>query len=311
MENFHTPILFIIFNRPNETLQVFNKIRQVRPKYLFVAADGPRENKVDDFQRCENTRNVLKNVDWNCEVMTLFNDQNLGCGKAVSSAIKWFFTNVPEGIILEDDCLPHPDFFKFCETLLEKYRYELRIMHIGGRNNLPDSINIKYSYYYSAYNHIWGWATWKRAWDLYQYRIVNLDDFIKKKALSSYFNKNSVKLFWEKIFIDFNNNPIDTWDYQWTYTIWKNKGLSILPVSNLIKNIGFNNEATHTKFDPNIIVHEFKSIQFPLKHPKIISINYKTDHQYNEREICKTPTFIGKIKLTTKSYFFKLKKLIQ
>jgi len=175
-QEFNTPILFLVFNRPNTTQRVFNVIRQVKPKQLFVAADGPRRDKGADEEKCEATREIVKQIDWDCEVKTLFREENLGCGKAVSSAITWFFENVEEGIILEDDCLPNLDFFGYCEELLDRYRDNREVMFIGGDNFQKGKKWGDASYYFSAYNHVWGWATWKRTWDIYDFKLDSINE---------------------------------------------------------------------------------------------------------------------------------------
>ena len=160
----HTAVLFLVFNRPETTKQVFEAIRQAKPPRLYVAADGAREGKPGESERVEQVRQIATEVDWPCEVKTLFRDKNLGCKQAVSSAIDWFFDNEEQGIILEDDCLPHPDFFTFCETLLKRYATDERVWVITGDNFQDGQKRGDGSYYFSRYNHVWGWASWRRAW---------------------------------------------------------------------------------------------------------------------------------------------------
>ena len=156
-------VLFIIFNRPETTQRVFDAIRLAKPTRLYIAADGPRENKTGEKELCEQARKIAQNVDWDCEVKTLFQKENLGCGKAVSHAISWFFENEDMGIILEDDCLPHQSFFKYCEELLEKYKNNDRIGIISGNNFQKKRKIGSFSYYFSDIVNIWGWATWARS----------------------------------------------------------------------------------------------------------------------------------------------------
>lgn len=238
----NTPVLFIVFNRPDTTQEVFNVIRKVKPKKLFISADGARNSS--ELTLCDKTREIIKQVDWDCEVMTLFQETNLGCKLGVSTAINWFFNNVDEGIILEDDCLPSKSFFTFCEYMLNKYRYDDEVMHIGGVNFLPE---MKESYYFSRYNCIWGWATWKRAWEKYDVNMQNFPKFKEEKLINRIFSNKIIKLYWMSLFSQAFKNKIDTWDYQWTFAVWNNNGISILPGVNLISNIGFDERATHTK----------------------------------------------------------------
>lgn len=241
------PILLIIFNRPKQTNQVMNMIRKYKPKDLFIASDGPRESNIRDQQLCKETKNIALSIDWECEVHTLFRDQNLGCGLGPSSAITWFFENVDEGIILEDDCLPSISFFKFCEELLAYYRENPKIMHISGNNFQYGRKRGNASYYFSRYSHNWGWATWRRAWKFFDYSIIPMDE---RKQI---------------------------WDMQWELSIEKHKGVSILPNINLVQNIGFGPDATHTKQIARYSFLQAQEISFPITHPKRIKINRNAD----------------------------------
>ena len=243
---FNTPVLFLIFNRPDTTERVFEIIREQKPSFLYIAADGPRADKNGDAEKCRQTREIINKIDWECEVKTLFRERNLGCKLAVSSAISWFFENVEEGIILEDDCLPSNCFFNYCEILLEKYRHDTRIMHISAENPLDISFGDS-SYYFSKIPHIWGWASWRRAWQKYDVEFQNFDNFINNNLIENVFQENYVQKYWNKIFSRVKNGKINTWDYQWTYALFVNHGLSINPNKNMVSNIGFGVEgATHT-----------------------------------------------------------------
>lgn len=170
-KSFTTPILFLIFNRPETTERVFQQIRKIQPRQLFVSADGPRPTKIGEQETCEQVQKIIQKIDWKCDLKTNYSEKNLGCRVAVSSGINWFFNHVYEGIILEDDCVPDISFFHFCETMLEYYRNDERIMHIGGFNYQDGIIRGSGSYYFSQLSHIWGWATWKRAWDKYDVNV--------------------------------------------------------------------------------------------------------------------------------------------
>ncbi len=236
----NTPVLFLIFNRPDTTKRVFEEIRKVKPKKLFVAGDGPRKNKEGEAELCAQTRAVIENIDWDCELKTLFREENLGCKDAVSQAIDWYFSQVEEGIILEDDCLPNASFFTFCEAMLEKYRDDERIMHISGNNPLneePDD-----SYYFVKTPHVWGWATWRRAWAKYDVDMKSFPDFKIENAIK----EDYVQKYWLKTFKRVISGEINTWDYQWAYALFYNNALSIVPKKVLVSNLGFNENATHT-----------------------------------------------------------------
>jgi hypothetical protein len=266
MGEFSTPILFVVFNRPETTQRVFDKIRGIKPTRLYVAADGPRNGNESDKVNCELTRKIIENVDWYCSVKTLYGDTNLGCGRAVSKAITWFFDNEEAGIILEDDCLPNDSFFTFCKTLLDYYKDDERIMHIGGTNFQEGIKRGDASYYFSANIHVWGWATWRRAWKKYDFNVSDVEEFIRKKKLDFYFNDTVIREYWHGIFKNMFNHKIDTWDYQWHYTVLNNQGLAIIPQVNMISNIGFGSSATHTGAESkwaNMKTAEIGEIKYP------------------------------------------------
>lgn len=268
--SFDIPILFLVFNRPHETKTVFEAIKKRCPAKLFIAADGARENKIGEDTVCLELREwLISNIDWDCEIHTLFRKENLGCGKAVSSAITWFFENVDLGIILEDDCLPNDSFFSFCQTMLEYYRDDERIMHISANNFQQGKVRGDGSYYFSRLTHIWGWATWRRAWQKY--------DFTLKEY--KYSSTKGLNLELKRHFKMVKQNAIDTWDIQWFMTVWFNNGITIMPQLNLVKNIGYGGvNATHTKRPPK---EWFKKMTHglikDLKHPSDFQQNKEAD----------------------------------
>ncbi|OKH52139.1 hemolytic protein HlpA-like protein [Calothrix sp. HK-06] len=301
-----TPVAFIIFRRPQTTEKVFEAIRQAKPSKLLVIADGPRPNVHGEAEKCYTTREIIKRVDWDCEVLTNFSDTNLGCKLRVSSGLDWVFKNVEEAIILEDDCLPHPTFFNFCEELLNKYRDDKRIMVISGNNFQFGQIRNQDDYYFSRYNHCWGWATWKRAWQLFDIEMKLWPKVFKEGWLQDILkNPQSVK-YWAKNFQSVYEGKIDTWDYIWVYSCWLQNSLAILPNRNLVSNIGFYSEATHSK-DANSICANIpvKGIEFPLKHPDFIIRNERAD--YFAQNILYEPKFTFNIYRKLKLIFKKFK----
>lgn len=284
---FQTPILFLIFNRPDTTKLVFESIRSIKPAKLYIAADGARKDKVGEDLLCKDTRSIIDLIDWECEIKTLFRPENLGCKIAVSSAIDWFFENEEQGIILEDDCLPYESFYIYCETLLNYYASNERIMHISGNNFQDGMMRGNGSYYFSNYNHIWGWATWKRAWKAYNVDLSFLTEIEIETLIEKQFDTKKERLFWNNIFKKVINKTIGTWDYQWTYAVWKNNGLSILPNKNMIANIGFNNNGTHTSGVDILGLSNMKTFSISkIIHPTEIEINkkadkYGLDHYFN------------------------------
>jgi hypothetical protein len=273
------PVLFMVFNRPDTTARVFDAIRAARPTHLFVAADGPREQREGEADRCRQVREIATAVDWPCTVTTLFRDQNLGCKRAVSSAIDWFFDQVPEGVILEDDCIPDPSFFPYVTTLLERYRDDTRVMMISGDNFIAGHWRPTASYYFSGFTHIWGWASWRRAWAQYD---VDMSDWPAQRAeglLERRFPDSiEARTYWAGLFDRVRRGEIDTWDYQWAYTTFKRGGVACMPAVNLISNIGFGADATHT-LDPEAKLANLPSaaLPMPLTHPQDVAADESAD----------------------------------
>jgi len=304
---FTTPVLFMIFNRPDTTQIVFDRIKQIKPKYLYVAADGPRPDRPDEAKKCQQTRDIIKQVDWECEIHTLFRKINFGCGNSVYRAITWFFENVEEGIILEDDCVPNLSFFNYCTTLLEKYRYDTRIMHICGTTVIPQK-KTPYSYYFSKYYQVWGWATWKRAWSLYDFNISTFPEFLKNSRIQDINPNTKIQDFWLKDFLRIYNHEIDTWDYQWAYTNFVNNGLSIMPFTNLISNIGFGSNATHTIDENDPSSYRITGKISKISHPPIIFPNNQLDmliYKTQQRIEIEKPLTLIDIKLIPSKRNFK------
>ena len=266
-----TPVLFLIFNRPDTTARVFEEIRRAQPPRLYIAADGPRPNKPEEAEKVKQARNIaLKGIDWPCEVKTQFRDENLGCKQAVSGGLDWFFENEEAGIILEDDVVPHPTFFRFCEELLAKYKDDTRIMAISGDNFQGEYNRVQDSYYFSHYFHCWGWATWRRAYLLFDPNLSLWPQVREGDWLKSVFHCDKEIRFWSNIFQSVYENRIDSWAYGWTFSSFIQNGLTVTPAVNLVTNIGFGVEATHTKHhNPDKIIPSSPMI-FPLQHPAFV-----------------------------------------
>ncbi|WP_343673256.1 hypothetical protein [Chitinophaga sp.] len=247
-----SPILFLVFNRLDTTSRVLEAIAAAQPARLYVACDGPRSNRNED-EKVAAVRNwITQHVNWPCEVFTLFREQNLGCKQAVSSAITWFFEQEEEGIVLEDDCLPNESFFRYCDHNLEKYRDDERMMHIGGTNFQDGQQRGDGSYYFSKVCHVWGWASWRRAWKHYDITMSALDQVLERKLLEGIVPQKEYRDRWQDAFVSVKENRVNTWDYQWVFAVWNANGVSITPNVNMISNIGFDEQATHT-FDKDSI----------------------------------------------------------
>lgn len=244
------PVLLIAWRRPDMLRQVLDVLRQVRPTSLFVACDGPRASKPQDIAMVSETRKVFDiEIDWECRVQKRYSETNQGCRLGVSSAISWFFEHVGEGIILEDDCVPHPDFFRFCGTLLDRYRKNRRVWCITG-DNFQDGRRRGFgSYYFSRYNHIWGWATWRDRWLAYDPELKFWPSWRNTSEFASMFPDHRECRYWQGIFDNTYAGKIDTWDYQWTACTWRSGGLTVTPQVNLVTNVGHGSEGTHTGSD--------------------------------------------------------------
>jgi hypothetical protein len=284
-----TPVLLIIFNRPETTQIVFEAIRKAKPAKLYVAADGPRRDVPTDAIKCAEARKIVERVDWPCEVKCLFHEQNLNCGKAPSTAMSWLFKHEEEGIILEDDCLPSQSFFRYCQELLEKYRDDSRIMHIGGNNFLGGWQNDReHSYYFSRSGHIWGWATWRRAWQTFDIDIRLYEQVKKNGFFENFFLNRLEKVYRIRKFektVEKRGN-VDWWDYQWDFARFVNSGLAIVPNKNLVRNLGFGRNATHTvNGTKGMMSLQAEEMEFPLKHPSFVIRDFISDKKYFSRFI--------------------------
>lgn len=287
-----SPILFLIFNRPDTTTIVFESIRAAQPPRLYVAADGARKSKEGEEEICRQVRQIATQIDWPCEVKTLFRDTNLGCGKAVSEAITWFFEHEEMGIILEDDCLADQSFYGFCDVLLDKYKNEKSVMHIGGTIFIDYLPRNGESYFFSQFSHIWGWASWRDRWQYYDLHLVGFN--LKRDTAYYNFSQKALKYF-NKRFHQVSSGKINTWDYQWNMTIWRRSGICVMPSVNLVTNIGFGEDATHTTTESSSLANiKSKSIN-SIQHPIIIERNKKADDEIFVKLFFRPSTYYFKI----------------
>ena len=280
-----TPVALLIFNRPATTARVFERVRRAKPPALLVVADGPRLDRPDEARLCREAREVVEAVDWPCEVSTNYSDVNLGCGRRVSSGLDWVFDSVERAIVLEDDCLPHPSFFPFCDELLERYRSDDGVMHIsghtfqslGGSDRGPAKALRRLrrrrdpSYYFSRYPHVWGWASWRRAWRHYDFEMSAVRSNSDRSALLESFSDPAECAFWSRTWDEVVRGEIDTWDYQWALTCMRLGGLSAMPSANLVSNIGFGEGAHHTIAAETPLANlPTPGIRLPLTHPEAV-----------------------------------------
>lgn len=293
----YTPVLLIIFNRFDTTKQVIAKLREAAVPKLYVYCDGPRKTKVGEAEQLKEVQEkVVKAIDWPCELVCNFREENEGPRLAIGHAVSWFFETEEQGIILEHDCVPHISFFNFCETLLKHYEHDERVMHISGDNFQFGRWRGDGSYYFSKITHIWGWATWKRAWKFYDADLKNFNEFENQNLLKRIFNHQRTINYWQHILSETYQNKIQTWDYQWSYAVWLQNGLAILPNVNLVSNIGFDENALNTVNPKHILSNIATSEMSEIKHPSFFvpdadADNWSMDKVFNPSYL---QYFVGK-----------------
>jgi hypothetical protein len=278
---FDVPILFQIYNSLDTSLRVFGEIKKVRPLNFYLVQDGYRRDYPHEESECLQVREaILAKIDWECRLVTLFRDNNLGPGKGTANAIKWFFDQVEYGIVLEHDCLSHPDFFEYCSTLLSLYKDDNRIKLINGSNYQMDKKFNKSSYYFCASGQLWGWASWSRTFKNYTADINEIDFDLLAQDVKLTFKTKREQLYWAGTYNWIKNGQVDTWDYQLMYLIWKENGLIIQPNVNLVSNIGFGEKAIHCKDEISSLSNTKTESILPLKHPRKIKRSNKSDTNY-------------------------------
>jgi hypothetical protein len=274
---FDTPVAFIIFNRPQQTTRVFRRLAELRPARLFVIADGPRGE--GEIQRVDDARAVLSRIDWPCDLQINFSEKNLGCRRRVASGLDWVFHHVDRAIILEDDCLPDLSFFHFCADLLARHADEPRVSMISGDNFQFGQQRGDASYYFSRITHIWGWATWRRAWQHYDVNMRRWGELRNTNWLATLLGNQAVADFYAQHFDRTYLHMLDSWDFQWSFCSFLQDGLSAIPQKNLVSNIGFGADATHTRGtsarESNMLA---ETVKLPLIHPRQIERNVEADN---------------------------------
>jgi hypothetical protein len=297
-----TPVLLIAWRRPHTLRQVIDAIRPMAPTRLFVACDGPNAERPGEAEKVATTRAVIEQgIDWPCQMERLYSDVNQGCSIGPIRAISWFFDQVEEGIILEDDCVPHPDFFPYCASLLERYRQDTRVWCISGNNFQNGQWRGDGSYYFSRYNHCWGWASWRRCWQHYDPVISQWpalrDSGLLETAFEDPFERQYWSTIWQRTYE--KAAPITWWDYQWMFTCLANGGLTTLPNRNLVSNVGFGEDATHTTIvaEPTVADQGLG----PLTHPRFFlrdaaADRYSYDHHFGGVEMRRSRKLLRRVK---------------
>jgi hypothetical protein len=276
-----TPVLLLIFNRPALTQRVFDAVAVAQPQKVLVVADGPRADRPGEDEACQAARAIVERIDWDCEVIKNYAPVNLGCKDRVASGISWAFEQVDEAIILEDDCVPHPSFFRFSEELLERYRDDDRVMHIAGTIYRRKPIPTPYSYVFSQFNSAWGWATWRRAWRHFDVSVRAWPERQLTSWLSDRLEEPRATQYWDREFQAAHEGRLSTWDHQWTFACWARDGLSIAPRTNLVSNIGCGGDATHTLDEADPIANvPATAMSYPLIHPPAIERDLHWDRAF-------------------------------
>lgn len=303
----HTPVALLIFNRPDTTARVWEALANARPPKLLVIADGPRPDRPGDAEACAMAQRITERVDWPCEVQRNYSETNLGCAKRVSSGLDWVFQQVEEAIILEDDCLPDPTFFPYCDELLARYRDDERVMAISGDNFQGGHKRTRYSYYFSIFNHVWGWASWRRAWRHFDLAMSRWPEFRDGEGLADLFRDHGAARYWHDIFERAHRREIDTWDYAWTFACWSYSGLTVLPNINLVSNIGFGELGTHTKSGGPGAALPTHAMQFPLRHPPAVRRDRAADLRTQRRHFQPRPSLVRRALLRARHVLARLR----
>lgn len=293
-----TPVVIIAFNRPEKTRQLLAALTHVAPPKVYAVVDGPRSES--DVDKCNQVKEILQDLPWNCQSQLIVSDYNLGCRQRVISGLDSVFEKEDSAIIFEDDCIPHPSFFPFCQTLLQYYENDQRVMHIGGNNFQQGIQRGEASYYFSRHTHCWGWATWKRAWQLIDREMKHWQLFKELDGMADWSTDELEKEFYMKELQKCYEGEIDSWAYVWGYSCLLNHGLGIVPQKNLVSNSGFGDNATHTiseKWYSNLATDSIGSID----HPKVMIRNREADQFYFDRviggmEMRYNQTFPAKVK---------------
>jgi hypothetical protein len=292
-----TKVVLFAYKRSDNLSAIMSVLRELSIREIYLVADGAKNDS--ELVSVNAVREQLGElIDWPCIVHKNYASSNLGLKERFRTGIDWVFSQEDRAIFLEDDCIPDPTFFRFCDELLEKYQDDKRVFSISGNNFQFRKNNSKYSYYFSRYPHIWGWATWKRSWDTYDSNLGDWGKLRQTNWLKDVTGGFIISKFWKYIFDRLSTGKINTWDYQLTYASFKNHGLNIIPVANLVTNIGYGDESTNIKSKNRTIGVKAVPMQFPLTHPKEFKADDINDRRIDNLVYLNT---IGKISLVLKS----------
>jgi hypothetical protein len=279
----NTPVALMVFSRPETTRLVFEQIARARPRTLFVVADGPRPNREGEAERCAAVRDLIERVDWRCDLYKEYSGVNLGCRRRMSSGLSWVFSAVEEAIVLEDDCVPEPGFFRYCEELLARYREDRRVLMMSGFN-FEGTTTCASSYFISRYPHVWGWASWRRVWQQYDVDMRDWPSWRRSVEFRAAFDTRNEREFWRRTFDRVYSGEIDTWDVQLTYLAFRTGAVSVFPRASLISNVGIGADATHTKQTPEFGVMAERTELGTIAHPAALRTNDAWDRKRQRAE---------------------------
>jgi len=297
-------VAFLVFNRPECTERTFAEIRRARPQRLFVVADGPRLSRTGEAEKCKAVREIIDNgVDWPCDVERNYSNKNLGCASRLATGLTWAFSRAESLIVLEDDCLPDPSFFVYCEELLSKYRHDARVGQICGTPFIKSKVDTEFSYLYSRYGPIWGWASWRRAWSYYDLELRSWPQLKRSGNLGSIINSQRERVVRSALYDKLHAGNPSTWDFQWGYAKLFNSMLSVIPRVSLIENIGFGQEATHTATTSQVL-GRFE-MEFPLHHPDRVIPDMLFETAFSNH--C-APSSLTKVKLRAASALKRVRR---
>ncbi len=267
-EQLTTPIAFEVFNRPEHTRRVFSAIAAVRPTQLFIMADGPRHDHLEDVKRCAEVRAIVEDIRWPCKVWADFAPTNMGCGDRSISGLNWVFEHVDEVIFVEDDALPELSFFQFCHEMLQRFRDDQRVVTVRGVNLFPER-SLGYSYFFSSLFGTWGLALWRRTWEQFDPAMTIWPEARERGLLANVFPTRAHWRYWQRI-LDGCHGEHFSWDYAFALSCWLQGGLTVVPARNLVRNIGFGADSTHTKVDTGLGKLPLQTLDFPLHHPPFV-----------------------------------------
>jgi hypothetical protein len=286
MADLETPVALFTYRRPEQTRRVVERILEAEPPQVLVVADGPADDA--EREQVAAVRQTIAEADWECELSRNYADGNLGLKERFATGLEWIFDEVPEVIILEDDTLPDPTFFRFCDELLDRFRGDKRVWDITGRNEMGVYSQGGYSYHYSYYGSIWGWATWRSSYEEYDPEMVAWDDPIVRDRIRDLLVEGNQVEYAEDVYNRTWNGDHITWDYQWGFARHRNSGLSVVPAKNLVENIGFDEMATNTKTPNNFAGTPVRAMNFPISHPPFVGVDREYDRQFHLRRYDKS-----------------------